>query len=288
MDSVGVCVVFYEKTDQTIACIKSVAKNPLKVYVLNNASSSGSFEKLKSGLSEFDNIVYIDSTENIGPARGRNKLINTCWESWLLFLDNDITVTTPDWHSRMIAHIEAESETEVFIPKLYNVHEQAWQYYHTYILNGKTVCGADPSDNKSNCFPGGASLVNRSLFDRLGYYDVILSVLEDFEFSIRGLMRDEPVRAKLIHDVELHHDHQQAHGSLDRNAVKTRYAPEQYLIAEQYIRDKYGIEFYSGWQLWVQQQVDKMIYYSRMEKFKKWVRKHMSASGVKLLKSILP
>jgi GT2 family glycosyltransferase len=284
MEPVGVCVVYYEKTDQTIECIKSIASNPVKVYILNNASSATSFEYLQSCLSEFSNIVYIHSAENIGPARGRNKLINASWESWLLFLDNDITMLTADWHARMISHIENAGETEVFIPRLYNVHENGWQHYHTYILNGNIISGGEISNDCTNCFPGGASLVNRELFERLGFYDIILTVLEDFEFSIRGLMKDEPVRAQLIYDVEMKHDHRPAHGTLDRKAVKTRYAPEQYLQAEQYIRDKYAIEFYSGWQNWVEQQVDMMIYYSRMEKFKKWLRKKMHATGTRIKK----
>ena len=264
----AVAIIFFEKKSQTIECIKSVANAPIKIYVLNNNSSSDSFHSLKTATSHFKNVIFIDSKENLGPARGRNFLISQIEEHWIFFLDNDIVVKTTDWFDKIWTHLKSQSNYEVFIPILFNVHENNIVNFHKYKLANNAVLGDIVTQSETNCFPGGASIVNKSLFARLGLYNSEISVLEDFEYSIRGVMKNEPIRAKLIDDIVLHHNHKYSKLNKDKAAVKIRYASEQYQCAENLIKEKYKIEYHSGWQQWVNEQMQIMVYSSPYHKIK--------------------
>jgi len=265
----AIAIIFFEKVNQTIDCIKSVANAPIKIYILNNNSSSESFHFLQAETNHFNNIIFIDSKENLGPARGRNFLISQIGEDWIFFLDNDITVKTTDWFHKISIHLKSQVYYEVFIPMLYNVHENSIVNFHKYKLINNEVIGNIVAGSETNCFPGGASIVNKSLFARLGLYNSEISVLEDFEYSIRGVMINEPIKAKLIDDIVLHHNHKYSKLAKDKAAVKIRYASEQYQLAENLIREKYEIKYHSGWQQWVNEQMQIMVYSSAYHKIKK-------------------
>ncbi len=271
----AIAIIFFEKVEQTIECIKSVANAPVKIYLLNNNSSSQSFKFLKSETSNFNNLVFIDAKENLGPARGRNLLITSIEEDWILFLDNDITVKTNDWFGKISNHINSNFNYEVFIPQLYNVHENCMVNFHAYKLSGNAIVGNVVTNSETNCFPGGACVAKKSLFLRLGLYNKEISVLEDFEYSIRGVMQNEPIRAQLIDDIVLYHNHKYSKLNKDKAAVKIRYASDQYQFAENLIREKYKIDYHSGWQQWVNEQMQIMVYNSKYYQIKKKVKQKL-------------
>lgn len=93
-------------------------------------------------------------------------------EEWLLFVDNDITIKTHDWRQQFALHVSQYPAIEVFIPMLFNIHENRYVSYSTLrIIGNKAIYGVAINDDMTNSFPGGASFVNRKLFKRLGIYD---------------------------------------------------------------------------------------------------------------------
>lgn len=277
MQELAIAIIFFEKLDQTIECINSAVERDLPIYVLNNNSSNKSAEKIKEYYKHKPNILFFDAPENLGPAKGRNFLIENIKEPWIFFLDNDITIKTKGWLNKIDAHILAAPDTEVFIPRLFNVHENEWVEYHEYELVDNKIRGKFSNSKMTNWFPGGASIVNRKLFSEVGLYNNSINVLEDIEISVRALMHQQPIKAQLVDDIELIHDHQFTKDNKDRAAIKTRYAAEQYLFAENYIREFHKIEFYSGWKEWVNVQLDKMIYNSQYQKSKRWFFQKITA-----------
>ena len=121
--NLAVAIIYFEKFDQTVECIQSVCSEDCNVYVLNNNSSKKCFSKLKEIFRNQNNIIFINSNINLGPSKGRNYLIKSIKEDWILFLDNDIKVVTNNWLKILKDYIFKNRETDVFIPKLYNVHE---------------------------------------------------------------------------------------------------------------------------------------------------------------------
>jgi GT2 family glycosyltransferase len=258
VNKIAVAIIFFEKLNQTIECIESVLNAGCNIYVLNNNSSPQTFACLKTRLSSHKQIRFIHSDENLGPARGRNVLIRSIDEEWILFLDNDITVRPDNWISILNNYIHETKDIEVFIPRLFNVHEDCFVDFHTFTLEGGAVLRTFAKDLSINWFPAGAACVNKSLFRRLGGYSEDLTALEDFEISIRGLSSGEPVRGLLLNEITLFHEHRYSRDERDQLAVRVRYKADQFVKAEEYIRNKYNTAFHLGWKPWVDRQLRLM------------------------------
>jgi GT2 family glycosyltransferase/MoaA/NifB/PqqE/SkfB family radical SAM enzyme len=241
--NLAACIVFYERLEQTIECINSLLPSGVNIYVLNNGSSLSSLKTLAKTFSTFEQIKIFDSDVNLGPGGGRNYLINHTTEDWLLFLDNDVFIKTRKWLDKINKHISQNKKIEVFIPKMLIAHLNKYHTHYSYRIEGniafpdKTVI-----DDKTNTFPGGASFISRNLFKRLGLYDDKLFIaLEEFELSLRGIISGKPVRAKLIYDIEVVHDHRPARGKKDRDAARVRYGLTTIDKSFQCIAEKHGI-----------------------------------------------
>jgi GT2 family glycosyltransferase len=259
--SIAACVLFFEKVDQTIECIGSLLPSDIMIYILNNNSSQWARNKLGEFCSKHHQVKIFDSAENLGVGVGRNYLISNTTEEWLLFIDNDIVMKTPDWIRKVTSHIFQNKNIEVFIPKLFNVHENNFDTSDVITIEGNSITLNRLVDNVSNCFPGGASFVNRRLFDRAGLYDDRIFVgFEDFEFSIRCMLTGNPVSAMIIPDIELIHDHRQVMKSEDKKAVLTRYDMSTIDKSFKRIAEKYpDFCFKHKWRPWVIGEIKKLL-----------------------------
>jgi MoaA/NifB/PqqE/SkfB family radical SAM enzyme len=240
--NVAACLLFYERLEQTIECINSLLPSGVDIYVLNNGSSFSSRKSLTEFCVKHKQIKVFDSDVNLGPSGGRNYLINHTTVEWLLFMDNDVVMKTADWLERFTKHAELSSEIEVFIPKMFITRSKEYHSHYSYRIEGNT---AFPDriimDNTTNTFPGGASFINRDLFIRLGLYDDKLFGFEEFDLSLRGIISGEPVKAKLIYDIELAHDHRPAKGKKDRDAAIVRYDLNTIDKSYKWIAEKHGL-----------------------------------------------
>ena len=129
------CILFYEKLEQTFECIQSVLPSQVNIYVLNNGSSPSSRQKLGQFCDNYKQITIFDSDFNVGVGVGRNFLVAHTTEKWLLFIDSDIVVKTPDWLQRFTQHVSLHNDIEVFIPRLFDVQKK--NYFLSRINIGK-------------------------------------------------------------------------------------------------------------------------------------------------------
>ena len=257
--NIVVCVLFYEKVEQTIECLKSFAPADVPIYVLNNHSSQPSREKLEEFVRSHAGIRVIDADRNLGVGLGRNRLIEETSEGWLFFIDNDITVQTIDWKDRLANALERYPDSEVFVPRLYNIHDRGYSNSLIFSLKEGTAYFDTLTGSVSNLFPGGAAIIHRSLFKRLGLYDKKMFVgLEDFELALRGILAGKPCRVRHLHDIKLVHDHRPALDREDVQAVAARYDIPSIENSFQRIREKHGINVENDWKRWVAEQVAKM------------------------------
>lgn len=188
--SLGVCIVFFERLDQTLECLRSFLPSNVPVYVLNNGSSRFSTETFASFCSEYEQLKVYDFEVNLGVNVGKNKLIAQAEEKWLLFVDNDIVVKTPDWFTKFQSHVAEHEDAEVFVPRLFNVHEDRYVVPLSLRMKGKFVrYVVGPVGDFYNYAPGTA-FYRRTLFDRLGLYDEkMFDGGTDFEFSLRNTIQ---------------------------------------------------------------------------------------------------
>lgn len=259
--NIAVCILFFERLEQTLACIESCLSSGVNIYVLNNGSSTSSRQALGEFCGNHKQIKIFDSDVNLGVSVGRNYLVTHTTEEWLLFLDNDIVVRTNEWVDKLARHIHAHQEIEVFIPKLFNIHEASYvPYCSTRIVESKAIHDVSITKNLTNTFPGGAAFVNRQLFDRLGLYDDRMFVgFEDFELCIRALLMKNPVKVKLIHDIKLTHNHIYTKKTEDRNAVLARYDITSLEFSFNRMTEKHKVILEGDWQKWVNYQVEKIL-----------------------------
>lgn len=242
---VAVCILFFEKLAQTIECIESFLPSGVNIYVLNNGSSLSSRESLGKFCEPYKQIKIFDSNVNSGPAGGRNYLINHTHEDWLLFVDNDVSLKNKSHDIMKILqnHVLSNKDIEVFMPDMYVAHTNSYAKPYSYRIEGDFAFLDELIFNNTvNTFRGGASFINRKLFDRVGLYDDRLFALEEFELTLRAIFLGVPIRVKLIHDIELMHDHRGAIKEVDKKAAEVRYNLDTLNKCYSLIKSKYGIQ----------------------------------------------
>jgi MoaA/NifB/PqqE/SkfB family radical SAM enzyme/GT2 family glycosyltransferase len=257
----AVCILFYEKLDQTIECIQSFVPSGVNIYILNNGSSPSSRQAIGRFCSPYNQIKISDLDINLGVGVGRNYLVTHTIEEWMLFVDNDIVIKTPDWLQKFIQQVSLHNDIEVFIPKLFNAQKKSYSSYMPFrIVGDVAIRDKKVISNLTNNFPGGASFINRKLFNRLGLYDDKMFVgLEDYELCIRGICLGEPVKACHIYDIKLLHSHHPLKKNEDRDAVLMRYDVKYIEDSFNRIMEKYNIILEGNWKIWSAEQAEKMV-----------------------------
>lgn len=275
-------ILFYEKADQTIECIKSILPSGIKIYILNNNSSEASTEKVRNFCADYDNITIFNSDENLGVSRGRNFLIKNTSEEWMFIIDNDIIVKTPDWLEKIENYIENNKNIEIFIPKLFNLQNGIYDYPRNFTYkNGKIIVSKKSATNFTNMLLGGSTIIKRSIFDKFGLFDEEMFIgFEDFELSIRALLMDSPLNAKVLKDIEAIHDHRTVKTIEDKKAIQVRYNIETIKKAYDRLSQKHNIKFehdIKEWndiqlKLFLEENVLFVKFYKLKSKVKEFVR----------------
>jgi GT2 family glycosyltransferase len=272
----AVCILFYEKLDQTKECIRSFLPSGVKIYVLNNGSSLSSLQQLMNFCGKYQQVIIFNSDINLGIGPGRNYLILHTTENWLLFMDNDLIIKTQNWLQKFIEHVSENEEIEVFFPQVFNLYENRYSQYRSFRIEGKKVFqDVEIIDDQTNFFSGGSAFINRKLFDRLGVYDDKMFVgFEDSELCIRGILSGKPVKVRLLHDITIIHDHRQAKISEDKNSVLIRYNIELCETSFNRMVEKHNIIFEHEWRTWANNQVEIMLgkrKFTFRKRWKQWI-----------------
>lgn len=260
--NICICILFFEKVQQTIECVQSFLPSKVPIYILNNNSSEESTKILKEFCKKHSQVKIFDSPQNLGVSGGRNFLINNTTEDWMFFVDNDIIINTSNWLEIIADLIEKNPQIEAFIPRLYNLHEKKYANRYPFIIRNKTLIRDENSKSEIiNRFSGGASIISRELFDRLGFYCEEMFVgFEDYEMALRAIMNSKQIKAKLVNSIELIHDHRIAINVGDKKSVQARYDLKKHKISSGYIKKKYGIRTSPGWQYWLNNQKKLMMH----------------------------
>lgn len=260
--SIGVLILFFEKTNQTIDCIKSFASKSkiVKIHILNNGSTINNWNYLKKKTAHIPNIHYHSSDYNLGPAKGRNLLISKSTEEWLFLVDNDITIKEKeDWVTIISRFINEHPKASIVCPKLYNVYEGSYcNHPQVKIENGVVSLINNNQLTNTNYFPSGASLVRRSIFEDYGLFDTEIFAFEDFEFAIRAIVEGKNLTTEYCDKITLIHDHKYSKNPEDKKAVIERYNNKRLQDSFIRIENKHGVSFFHEWQTWTNNQIIEM------------------------------
>jgi GT2 family glycosyltransferase len=253
---VGVAILFFERAAQTLECIRSFLPAGVPIYVLNNGSSPRETRTLVTAARAWNGVTLLGVPRNVGVAAGRNLLVRRTTERWLFLADSDVVMTTVGWLAAFRAHAAAHPRTEVFVPRVLNLHDRAYLGYRRLALRDTELrLEAAPRSEGTNWFPGTACLVKRTLFRRLGLFDDKMFVgFEDFELAARALLRGTPIRARAMEDMELIHEHRPAASARERAAARVRYDVRRIARSYRRLTRKHDITFASDWSGWVARQ----------------------------------
>ena len=147
----------------------------------------------------------------------------------------------------------------IFIPRLYNKLQEDNKKHNRIEIEKDKVVFSRVHAGTTNTFPGGASFINRNIFNRLGFYDEKMFIgFEEYELSLRGILNNKPIKAKLIQDIQLIHIHRAPKNS-ELNMVKERYDQKILETSSNRIEEKHGVRLGSGWKVWMKEYEDKLL-----------------------------
>jgi len=184
----AIIIVNWNLKEDTLGCIASLVKSGAslnQIVVVDNGSTDGSAIALRESFGGISSIIELK--ENLGYAGGVNRGIHFALRGdsqWLLLINND-TVVAPDFIEQLLVTSRANPGYSIFSPMiLYHDHPSTvWSMGDKQI--GHTLL-SKPLYKDNNCqrsFPaiipidfanGCAMMVNRQVFDEIGFLDETL------------------------------------------------------------------------------------------------------------------
>lgn len=196
-ESISILIVTYNRPQdllhllQTLSVQKNTSALLKEVLILDNASTV-SYNEVHKFTTEHPNlkIQYINSTENLGVARGRNKLMAMATGDWLLVIDDDILFTKEN----DLETISTYPSKELFVKNKTVVFAMRVLYYDTKEVqqtafpHKKYEKYKHKSQFLSAYYIGCAHLMKRSVLDVTGLYPPdFFYGMEEYDLSYRIL-----------------------------------------------------------------------------------------------------
>jgi GT2 family glycosyltransferase len=258
--NIAILIIFFNRLNQTIECVESFLPSDQNIYVLNNGSNKKDWQFLTDKYRNTNKLFFFSSDINLGPAKGRNFLLEKCKEEWIFLVDNDIYIKFPRaWKEIFDKKTILEKEAFIFCPTIYNVHEKSIVRSHCFAIHNKRVTMEETTPGVTNYFPCCGAIIHRKIFKTYGNFDDELFAFEDYEFSIRAMLSENgPLRVFSLPEIELIHDHQEQKKNVDKKAVFERYNEDRINASMQHLSDKHQIIFDHEWQWWTRKQVADM------------------------------
>lgn len=277
-NQIAILILFYNKLEETIACIESFLPSYQPVYVLNNGSDARLWKRLQAQFGCISQVTFLHSDVNLGISAGRNLLIQRTRELWLLIVDNDVRMKNPsDWVSRFDNLVAQHPVYKVFTLHIYNVHEKADAKPVRIEKKDYRITIESCDEMVTNCFPCTGTILHRSIFETYGLFDESLFVFEDFEYGIRCLHTPEGELSVLhVAEIELIHDHRFQHQNVNKKAIRERYNEQRIRESCCHIEKKYNIKFDHHWEWWTRKQVKEMAGRSLATRIKESIGKRLS------------
>lgn len=230
-----------------------------EVLVVDNGSTATELAYLRAICESLPyKARIVELGQNYGVAGGRNRTISHVQTEWLMCLDNDIYFLAnplPKFQ-RDLAMLGCHfMSLPLLDPDGKTLFAKGGHLYVSY-ENGELHIGASSAcsqkiidDKSSNAFLstflfGGACLLNRATFEKVGGYDEAMFVgFEDLDFSIRLFQQGYKVASSGC--CALVHDHPKPMSDSDRDYEKARFSRDLLRKSALHLEAKYGLKIWS-------------------------------------------
>jgi hypothetical protein len=200
MPSVAVVVLSWNRCDDTLACLRSLAAvdfSDLTAIVVDNASTDGTVDAVRS---EFPGVEVLVNPSNLGFADGNNVGLRRALElgaDWVLVLNNDVEVD-PGFLRPLLEEAERRPDAGALSPKILFAEppDLIWfagaRYDPRRGYNGRQRGYGERDDGRfdelfeTDRVCGAAMLVPRAVLEEDGLFDpALFAYSEDTDWSLR-------------------------------------------------------------------------------------------------------
>jgi GT2 family glycosyltransferase len=185
MDSkVSIVIVNFNGKNYLRSCISSILKNNYfnyEIIVVDNDSSDGSLEMLKSEYGEISKVKVVKLDKNYGPAFARNQGVKAAQGNIVSFLDNDTEVDA-DWIKNAIKYFANDPTVGILQCKLLMLENKtrldyAGEYLgslgfliHRAVFNEEDMGQYDQPDELLAAKSAGM-FIRKDVFNKIGGFD---------------------------------------------------------------------------------------------------------------------
>ena len=175
---VSVLIVSRGRVARLRECVRSIERQDYtrrEIRVLAN----GCAETAAAVRAEFPGVELLETPANVGSAPGRNVVACGARGEWLLFLDDDGELKSPDAISRLVAAAATDPRAALLSMSLYDADTDeptGWR-----LTQGRLRYRCYHAS-----FAGGACLVRRRAFEEAGgYCETFTGPSEEFDLTVR-------------------------------------------------------------------------------------------------------
>lgn len=249
---VSIIVLSHDKAAYTKRCLESVMASthrPFEFVLVDNGSTDGTVELLhdiqhrchRDGIG----CELVLNETNVGAVRGRNQALERVHGRFIVFMDNDVEATDPQWMQKLLSEFKQRPQAGIVAPKLLLPGEQrriecagigiSRSGRVKYIGRGEPA--DDPRFNRRRTLQAAISacwMMKAQVFERCGFLDERFSPVqyEDLDYCYRA--RSEGFEVLYTPDPELvHYENVTTAGSRD--------------LGFRYLTIKHGILFKQKW-----------------------------------------
>jgi len=205
-------VVVYESGPTLAACLAAVAAQSFRDYEVLLVDNASSDRVAQAAAGADPSIRLIENTENLGFAAAVNQGAKAATGRWLALLNPD-AYADPDWLARLVAASEANPDVHCFTSRQLMAEDPTKLdgLGDVMALAGYPFRGGYTHPNPGALEPGwvfsacgGAMMIDRQLFLRLGGFDErLFCYCEDVDLGYRLRLIGEPTL--LVPDAVVRH-----------------------------------------------------------------------------------
>lgn len=244
-----------------------------EVLIIDNGSSAEEIERMREACKTLSfRTRIVELGQNFGVSGGRNRTIPHVTTEWLMCLDNDIYFTMNPLkqiqndlavlgcHFMSLPLLDPDGQT-IFARggHVYVSYEEG----ELHIGAGSASLQTKIQDVISQPFLGtflfgGACVVNKDTFARVGSYDEGMFVgFEDIDFSVRLFQQGYKVGCASV--CALVHDHPMPDSDVDRNYEKERFSRDVLHKSAMHLEAKHGFKIWGdAVDHWVKSRHDEL------------------------------
>ncbi len=194
----------YKDTVECIESLKTITYKNCKVIVVDNNSTDGSYDKLKSGYPELD---IIKSAENLGYAGGNNLGIKKALENkadYVCIINNDVVVE-PSFLETVISKMENDNNIGIAGSKVCEYYDRVKIQStgsridllrgNVYQINPGTLKDSVEEDMDVDYISGSCLVARKDIFEKIGLLpEVYFLFFEETEWCLRAWRAGYKVR----------------------------------------------------------------------------------------------